>query len=173
MSTLAISRRYAQALFELIQDGSDLGEGLSQLAAVASVDEVRNILVSPSVDAQAKIAILNKVCAGLTAEHAGLIALLGRRNKLQLLPEINVMVEQMIRDSESEISASVTSATKLTAKNQAEISAALARQSGRKVRLETALDASLLGGLVVRIGDRQIDYSLRTRLESMRRAIVG
>jgi len=173
MSTLAISRRYAQALFELIQDGSSLGEGLSQLAEVASVDDVCKILVSPSIDAQAKVGILNKICTGLTTEHSGLLALLARRNKLQLLPEINAMVEQMIRDSESEISATVTSATKLTAKNQEEITAALSKQSGRKVRLEAALDASLLGGVVVRIGDRQIDYSLRTRLESMRKAIVG
>lgn len=173
MSTLAISRRYAQALFELIQEGSDLGEGLTQLAAVASVKEVRQTLVTPSISAEVKIAILEKVCGGLPAELASLLALLGRRNKLQLLPEINAMVEQLIRDSESEISAVVTSAVKLTAKTQSEITAALTKQSGRKVRLETALDASLLGGIVVHIGDRQIDYSVRSRLESMRKTMAG
>jgi len=173
MSTLAISRRYAQALFELIQDGSDLGEGLSKLAAVASVEEVRQTLVTPSIAAEVKIAILDKVCGGLSAELGRLLALLGSRNKLELLPEINAMVEQLIRDSESEISAVVTSAVKLTAKTQGEITAALAKQSGRKVRLETELDPSLLGGMIVHIGDRQIDYSLRSRLEAMRKTMAG
>jgi len=173
MSTLAISRRYAQALFELIQEGAALAGGLEGLAAVASVDEVRQILVSPSIDMKSKISILNKACTGLPTELSGLLALLGRRNKLQLLPEIYALVAQMILDSESEVSATVTSATRLTVKTKTEITAALARQCGRKIRLKTALDASLLGGIVVRIGDRQIDYSLRTRLESMRRAIAG
>ncbi|EAU54664.1 F0F1 ATP synthase subunit delta [Mariprofundus ferrooxydans] len=173
MSTLAISRRYAQALFELIQEGSDLAEGLSKLAAVASVEEVRQTLVTPSIAAEVKIAILDKVCGGLSAELGRLLTLLGSKNKLELLPEINAMVEQLIRDSESEISAVVTSAVKLTAKTQSDITAALTKQSGRKVRLETALDASLLGGIVVHIGDRQIDYSVRSRLESMRKTMAG
>jgi len=173
MSTLVISRRYAQALFELIEEGTDLREGLSQLAAAASVEEIRQVLVSPGIDASAKIAIINKVCVGLPRELGRLLVLLGNRNKLQLLSEIGAMVEQMVLDCQHEISVTVTSVNKLAAKTLTEISMALAGQSGRKIRLETAQDASLLGGIVVRIGDRLIDYSLRSRLESMRRTIAG
>ncbi|MDX8405730.1 MAG: F0F1 ATP synthase subunit delta [Mariprofundus sp.] len=173
MSTLAISRRYARAVFELIQEGAALSEGLADLASVASMQEVHRVLVSPGISAATKAGILDKACGGLSAELGRLVTLLASRNKVQLLPEINGMVEQLVLDSQSEVVASITSATALSSATQTQISTALSNKSGRKVRLETALDDSLLGGMVVRIGDRQIDYSLRTRLESMRKTIAG
>jgi len=173
MSTQSISRRYARALFELIQEGSDLGSGLSQLAAVASLGEVEAVLSTPDVAAAVKVSILEKASKVESGELNRLLMLLAGKNKLVLLPEINAMVEQMVRDLESEVVASVSSAIELTDANKADIASALSAKSGRKVRLETELDTSLLGGMIVRIGDRQLDYSLRSRLDTMRKTIAG
>ncbi|MDQ6993403.1 MAG: F0F1 ATP synthase subunit delta [Mariprofundus sp.] len=173
MSTLVISRRYAQALFELIEEGSDLGKGLTMLAEVAEVDEVHQVLISPALHADLKISILDKICGGLTGELKNLVELLASRNKLELLPEIDAVVGKMILDSKKEITASVISAVSLSSDIEDQISALLEKESGCKVRVESSLDASLLGGVVVRIGDRQIDYSLRSRLDSMRKSIAG
>jgi len=173
MSTLAVSRRYARALFELIQEGVNVSEGLAELAAVVSLEEVRQVLVSPGVPASAKTAILDKACGGLSVELNRLVDMLNQRGKAQILPEVNAMVEAMVQESKSEVVATIASAVDLQAATQTKIAAALSKQTGRKVRLETALDTSLLGGMVVSIGDRQIDFSLRTRLESMRKTITG
>lgn len=173
MSTQPISRRYACALFDLIREGTDLASGLESAAQAASVEEVRKVLVSPSVPAESKAAIIDKVCGGLSPEIKRLVGMLCQRGKAQLLPEINAMVVQMVRESESEIVASVTSACELDADSEKKIAAALTRSSGRNVKVEVDVDASLLGGVVIRIGDRQIDHSVKTRLDNMRRAIVG
>jgi len=173
MSTLRISRRYARALFELIGEGARLRPELEKLAAVAGDASAADFLASPSVSAKEKQAVLAKVAGKLPKELQALIAMLAERNKLSLLPEIQAMVEEMVRQSESELVAEVTVATPLKADVQEKIASALSASVGRSVRLNVTEDASIIGGLVVQLGDRQIDYSLRTRLEGLKQAIAG
>ena len=173
MSTEQISRRYARAIFELIDEGAALREGLAVAAEVAGCKEAAEVLASPSVTAEQKTAIVCKASGKLPGEVERLVALLSERNKLSLLPEILTQVDELIRQSESEVVADVTVASKLSEAGELKIAAALSASVGRKVRLNISQDASLLGGLVVRIGDRQIDNSLRTRLEGLQRAIAG
>ncbi len=172
MSTQQISRRYARALFELIEEGVALEQGVQQLAAAVSVEGAEAFFASPAIDAAKKAEVLKKAVPA-PAELHRLVDLLSERNKLLLLPEIAEMVADMVRQSKAETVADVTVAAPLKADAQKKVAAALEKSMGRKVSLNVTEDPSILGGMVIRIGDRQIDYSLRTRLDAMRRAIAG
>jgi len=173
MSTASISRRYARALFELQVEGVAVAESLSQAAAVAAVTEVAEVLEQPQIPASAKVAIIDKAAKGLNAEVTRLVAMLCERGKASLLPEINAQFEEMVRLATSEVEAEVVAATALNKATQDKIAASLSKAVGRKVLIKASQDKKILGGLVVRLGDRQLDYSLRSRLEGLKRAMVS
>ncbi len=173
MGTQVISRRYARALFELRAEGLDLREGLNALAEVAALPEVRDVLASPSVPAEAKADVLMKAAGQDSAELRRLVELLAHRGKAVLLPEICDLYEAMVREAEAEVEASVISAVDLDDSLRKKIAGALEKKLGRKVRLDARTDAGILGGLVIRVGDRLIDLSLRTRLNGLRQAIAS
>ncbi|RMH60853.1 MAG: ATP synthase F1 subunit delta [Zetaproteobacteria bacterium] len=173
MSTQQVSRRYARALYDLIVEGVSLQSGLQKLAAACSVDGVSAILAAPTIKPERKVALLEKVIADEPKELHRLVQLLAQRNKLVLLPEIARLVEDMVRASRDEVTAEVTVASETSPEVERKIAEALARSVGKKVSLRTRRNPEILGGLIVRIGDRLIDYSLRTRLEAMRQAIAG
>ena len=173
MSTTSIARRYARALFELEQEGVKLADDLAAVAAVAGVDEVVAVLEQPNVPAETKVAILDKAAGGVSDEIRRLLHMLCERGKAVLLPEIAALFEDMQRQASSEVAAEVVTAVPLNEKMQARVADALGKSVGRKVRLSVSQDSDILGGLIVRIGDRQMDYSLRTRLEGLKRAMVS
>ena len=173
MSTSQISRRYARALFDLIQDGADVRDDLAKVAAVAANDEVAAFLVSPDYPADAKKQVVVKGAGGTSGEVDRLVGILAERNKASLLSEIQALVEDMLHQAESELEADVVVASPLDEALQAKLSAALTKSTGKKVRLNVSEDKSILGGMVVRIGDRKIDYSLRTKLSGLRRTLAS
>jgi F-type H+-transporting ATPase subunit delta len=173
MRTQQISRRYARALFELEQDGARNRAAMEKLAAVAAVDEVREVLGNPNYPAKLKASVLEKAAGSLPAEMKRLVALLCERGKAELLPEIDSLFEEMLRQAESEVEAEVVTATKLSEAQKKGLAKALGGITGRSVRLNVSEDKSILGGLVVRIGDRLIDYSVRSRLEALKRAMAA
>lgn len=173
MSTTSISRRYARALFELQQDGVAIAVSLGHAAQVVAVAQVAAVLEQPGYPASVKAGIVDKAAGGLSKEVSRLVVMLCERGKASLLPEINGLFEAMVRQASSEVEAEVVTATALTKATQDKIAAALSRSTGRKVVIRASQDKDILGGLVVRLGDRQIDYSLRTRLEGLKRAMVS
>lgn len=173
MRTQQISRRYAQALFELEQEGGKNRAALEKLAAVASLAEVREVLANPNYPASLKASVLEKAAGKLPAEMQRLVAMLCERGKAELLPEIAELFEAMQRAAESEVEAEVVSAVALSDAQQKSLAKALGASAGRSVRLKVREDAHILGGLVVRIGDRLIDYSVRSRLEALKRAMAA
>jgi len=173
MRTRSISRRYARALFELIQEGSAIQPFLGHAAQVVCLNDVVELLAAPRVTSEAKAGVIKKAVGKLSGEVEQLIKILCVRNKAELLPEINDIVNEMIRQAASKVEVDVISATQLDADLRQKITAVLGKAVGRKVKINAHVDSAILGGLVVRIGDRQMDYSLRTRLEGMRKALVS
>jgi len=174
MSTSQISRRYAVALFELINEGCKIETDLARVAAVAAHDEVAALLASPDYPAELKRNVIIKAAGGKVSDEVDrLVAMLVERNKASLLPEINAQVEDMIHQATSQLDAAVTVATTLPKATQDKLSKALTASTGKQVRLTVSQDKSILGGMVVRIGDRKIDYSLRTKLAGLRRALAS
>lgn len=174
MSTARISRRYAQALFELIQEGADLQGPLASAATFAANDEVVRLLESPAYPASVKAGLFDKVVSGKGADEIKrLVALLCERGKAQLLPEIATEVEAMIAAASSGVEAEVAVAVDIDNKTKEALAKALSDASGRKVQLNVSKDESILGGIVVRIGDRKLDYSLKSKLDGLKRSMVG
>ncbi|MFQ5581917.1 MAG: ATP synthase F1 subunit delta [Mariprofundaceae bacterium] len=173
MSTAQVSRRYARALFDLEQEGVGVRKDVTTLAAVACAEEVQAFLASPQYPAAVKLAVLEKAVGKLSAEGRRLAEMLCERNKATLLPEISSLLEEMIHRAESEVEAEVVSAIKMDADLQSKVSAALAKLIGKKVRLKVTEDASILGGLIINVGDRKIDYSLRTKLAGLHRSLAA
>ncbi len=173
MSSITVSRRYATALFELSQEGVDLASGLAALAEVASVKEVQDFLDLPKFTPAQKVETLAKAAGSISDELARLVTLLCERGKASLLPEINGLFEEMVRAAKESVVATVVVATKPDAETKKKIHAAVADVAGKKVQLEIVEDKQLLGGMVVSIGDRQIDCSLRGKLEGLRKAIAA
>jgi len=173
MSTRSVSRRYARALFELEQEGVKLREPLAAVASVVAVPEVALLLGKSGIPADLKTAVITRSAHNKSKEIERLVTLLCERNKAELLPEISELVESMARQAASEIEADVVAAVKLDATLKERIAKSLGKAVGRKVNLHVSHDADILGGLVIRIGDRQLDYSLRTRLQGLKRAMVS
>jgi F-type H+-transporting ATPase subunit delta len=173
MSSIAVSRRYARALFELSQEGVDLTAELSVLAEVASVKEVHDFFELPDCTPEQKVTVLKKAIGPISDELARLVVMLCERGKASLLPEINELFEQMVREAEESVVATVIVAVKPNAETKKKIEAAVADVAGKKVQLEIVEDKQLLGGMIVNIGDRQIDCSVRGKLEGLRKAIAA
>jgi len=173
MSTRSVARRYARALFELEQEGVKLRDSLAAVASVVAAPEIAVLLGRSGVPADRKAAVITRSAHNKSKEIDRLVTLLCERNKAELLPEIAELVESMIRQAASEIEAEVIGAVKLDAASQDKIAKSLGKSLGRKVNLNVSCDPGILGGLVVRVGDRQLDYSLRTRLQGLKRAMVS
>jgi F-type H+-transporting ATPase subunit delta len=109
---------------------------------------------------------------GMTETSRNLLRLLARRNRLVVLPELSAQLGRLVDDETSLLRAEVTSAVPLSKDYVARLAAELEKATGRKVAITTREDASLIAGIVTRIGDRVIDGSARARLTAFRDSLV-
>jgi F-type H+-transporting ATPase subunit delta len=139
-------------------------------AAYEQSAELRTFLASPAVSVEAKHAVIEKIVARLGASKSirNFLLVIVDHRRTQLIPEVIAAFHQVIRQRQGVAEAEVSSAVELSAGQKKEMAAALARVTGKKIETKYALDAALLGGAVVRIGDTIYDGSLRSRLNEMR-----
>jgi len=170
--TRSTARRYAEAAFEIAVRDDSMTAWLDTFAAAEdrlSGAELSRLLANPAVPATARIEVLERVLADdVTRAPRNLLALLVRRGRFELLPDVIREFRRLHRRREGIIEATATSATPLDVAASAAIEARLVAMTGQRVELTLAVDAGLLGGLQVRVGDRLIDGSVRGRLERLR-----
>ncbi len=169
-----IAGRYATAIFELAKEEGALAaletdvETLS--AALKDSAEFRDAINSPvyNRDEQgtAVAAIAEK--AGLSAIFANTLRLMASKRRLFVLPHLLGALQRMLSDEKGEVEAEVTSAQPLTDAQQAKLAETLKARVGIDVKLNTAVDVSLIGGLVVKVGSRMIDTSIRSKLAALK-----
>jgi F-type H+-transporting ATPase subunit delta len=172
-----VAGRYATALFELALEGKALDLVAADLdrfiAALDASPDLSRLVKSPVFSAEeqtrALAAVLEKLGIGGLARNFLLLAAQNRR----LFAAIDMIgaYRAMLARHRGETSATVTAAAKLTEAQITALKQALKAALGTDVMLEQRVDASLLGGLVVKVGSRMIDSSLRTRLNSLRVAM--
>ncbi|MGE0719657.1 MAG: F0F1 ATP synthase subunit delta [Alphaproteobacteria bacterium] len=174
-----LAERYASALFELADERKALdtvAQDLRQLRTMlAESGELVRLVRSPvlSRDQQASaIAAVGERAGfdGLTRNFLGLLA----RNRR--LFAVGAMIEAFLAElarRRGEVTAQVTSAAPLSDAQLATVTEALRRAVGGKVSVDPSVDPSLLGGLVVRVGSRMVDSSLRTKLQRLELAMKG
>jgi F-type H+-transporting ATPase subunit delta len=172
-----VAGRYATALFELAREANALDKVAADLdrfsAALDAVDDLARLIKSPVFTAEeqsrALAAVLDKLqIEGLTRNFLLLVA---KNRRLFAAPDMTRGFRAMLARHRGETSASVISASKLTEAQVTALKQALKAALGKDVALEQRIDAGLLGGLVVKVGSRMIDTSLRTRLNSLKVAM--
>ena len=174
-----LAGRYATALFELADEGKALERIEADLAALKSLLSdsadltrlVRSPVLSRAEQSRAMTAILEKASADdLTRRFVGLLA---ERRRLFVLADIIAAFERLMAVHRGEVRAEVTSAIALDDEQLGTIRAALARVIGGNVAVETHVDGDLIGGLIVRVGSRMVDASVRTKLQRLHLVMKG
>lgn len=174
-----LSGRYATALFDLaIEAGSidTVSASLDSLkAALGSSADLRTLTVSPMVSRKAAATGIAAVAAslGLDKQTTAFLGVLASNRRLAALPVIIRDFNALTAARRGEISARVTAAHPLTTAQQAALAAKLKAGLGRDVALDITIDPAILGGLIVRVGSRMIDSSLKTRLGALGQALKG
>jgi F-type H+-transporting ATPase subunit delta len=169
-------RRYADAAFEIaLRDGTvDAWRRDLDAAAVMSTEgELESVLANPAIPLEKRILVAERVFGSLSKPVLNLILLLVKRNRIEQLPRVAAEFRRLDDRRNGLTHAIATSAAPLEADEVKAITARLEELTGGRVALETTVDPSLLGGLVVRVGDRLIDGSVRSRLERLRNQLAS
>ncbi len=177
MSEVAtIARPYARAAFEhaqaagSFQEWSDL---LKLLSAVVQDPGMQDLLGSPAVDLDAKGQLVVDICGDrLQQDGINFVHMLAANRRLSAAPDIAALYEIFRADAERTVKAEVVSARKLTKEQQQKLTSVLSKRLGREVVLNCRVDASLLGGAIVRAGDMVIDGSAQGKLEQLASAMI-
>jgi F-type H+-transporting ATPase subunit delta len=174
-----LAERYAVALFELADEAKALDQVAADLRGLKSVmaesPDLRRMIRSPVIARAAQ----GKAIAAL-AERAGLqhltrnfLGLLARNRRLFALPEMIERFLATLAARRGEVTADVVAAQELTPAQRDSLGEQLRKAVGQKVTVELSVDPSLLGGLVVRLGSRMVDASLKSKLHRLEMAMKG
>jgi F-type H+-transporting ATPase subunit delta len=169
-----IARPYAQAAFEYAVEHKAINQWQDMLVFAAEVAKNESIkgLLTGAVAAQELAVIFNGVCGEqLDKQGQNLIQILAENRRLNVLPEILVMFNQLKADYDKEVDVDVVSATKLLKKQQTSIGNALEKRLSRKVKLNCSVDPTLIAGAIIKAGDTVIDGSLRSKLNRLADAL--
>jgi F-type H+-transporting ATPase subunit delta len=172
-----LSGRYARALFALATEGKALAAVEASLAtlteALAESADLKALTSSPLIGRGAAGAAVAGVADGLGLDGLtkNFLGVLAANRRLALLPAVIRDFAALNAARKGEVTATVTAAHKLTAAQQKALAAKLKAGIGRDVALSVNVDPSILGGLMVRVGSRLIDSSLKTRLDMLGQAL--
>ncbi len=172
-----VAGRYATALFELARDNSQLeqieGELFAFRTLLDSHEDLDETLKSPVHSLGEKHDVLTRVLkkAGITGLTTNFLSLVAKNNRLPVVRDIIASYTSLIARHRGEVRAQVISASKLSKEHKSALEKTLKSTLGQDVKIDTSIDTDLLGGLVVKIGSKMIDNSLRTKLNNLRVAM--
>lgn len=172
-----IAQRYATAVFELAKEGKNLEAVESDVdaldAALNESDDLRALIASPvyTRDEQGAAVAAVAKAMGLSATMASTLALMAGKRRLFVLPQLVARLRALIADDKGEVTADVTAAKAMTKAQQEKLAAALKATVGKDVKINLAVDESLIGGLVVKVGSKMIDSSIRSRLNALKNSM--
>jgi F-type H+-transporting ATPase subunit delta len=172
-----LAERYAGSLFDLALEAGAVQAVESDLdrfeRLIAESADLERLVRSPvfSADEQRKAVAAVADRAGIAGLVGNFLRVAAENRRLFALPAMIRAFRRIAAERRGEVAAEVTSAHKLTAEQEAQLGAVLKGVTGKDVAMALAVDPSLLGGLVVQIGSRQIDTSLKTKLNSLKLAL--
>lgn len=173
---VTIARPYARAAFEYASASNALGrwsELLATASAVVADGRVARLLTNPRVTPEQLVGLIADIAGAAVDEHGrNFLGMLAQNRRLGVLPEIAASYEVLRAEVENVADVQITSAVALTEAQRERLAAALKKRLQREVRLHCEVDATLIGGAVVRSGDLVIDGSLKARLERLAGAIA-
>lgn len=170
------AKRYAEAAYLLAkQDRKEeaWSTGLAAMAALFGDERARAVFESARVPPAQKLAVVERTLSGVDPLVLNLARLLVRRRRTSLGPQIAQAFQELVDAAKGISHATVTSAVPLSNEDRAAVERRLIDIAGGPVVLDTQVDENIIGGLVVRIGDRLIDGSTRSRLLALKRRLAG
>ena len=171
--------RYAAALFELAKDQRQIETVEADVktfqAMLDSSEDLRRLVRSPVIPADGQLRALTTLLgkAGISGLTSNFIKLLTRNRRLFAVADILRTFRALLARERGEVSADVATAHALTPAQMQVLSDSLKASIGKNVQINTRVDPHLLGGLIVKVGSRMIDSSLRTKLNSLKVAMKG
>jgi F-type H+-transporting ATPase subunit delta len=171
--------RYSSALFELAAEENSadrIGEQLQAFeAAIEESDELKGLVRSPVYSSDDQIAAIEALAArtGMNGTALNFLKLAAKNRRLSALPDMIRGYAALLNQSKGEIAGEVVSAEPLTAQQLNDLKAALKSSLGSDVALSTRVDSAILGGLIVKVGSRMMDNSLKTKLQNLKVAMKG
>lgn len=172
------ARHYAHAIFELAEDAGSFApwqKRLSGLRQLLEEGELATTLAEPSLRISQKVELCRAVLAqdkGLDKEAGNLLLVLVTTRRQRLLPAIEEGYQQLVDKREGRVLAQLTTAVAVSPAEQKQLAEQLSKRLHLDVRFEASVDPALLGGAVVRVGDRVFDASLTTRLQQLRQDLL-
>ncbi len=176
MSEEQVARVYAQALFDAAREagaeeqvGRELGDFV---AALAASEPLRAVLADPQVETSAKQRVLAELTRGGQPLLANTLQLMLERGRFAAVPELHEAYDALAVAEGGVVEVEVVSAAELSPETEKKIAARVEEATGRRVELARRVDPSIVGGLVLRIGDVIVDGSVKARIRQLRRRLA-
>lgn len=171
------ARRYAEAAFGVAMRDDTLAVWRSELelaVGLAADERALKVLANPAIPGERRAEVLTALLDERVSRPVlNLVQLLLRRGRIEELPRVAAEFRRLDDERQGITHAIATSAAALTPDEVRALTARLEESSGGRIELDVKVDPSLLGGLVVRVGDRLIDGSVRGRLERLRNQLIS
>jgi F-type H+-transporting ATPase subunit delta len=171
------ANRYAKALLEVLYPGG-AEQGIEQLESfsrlLSSETQMRQLFENPTIAADRRKDVFKAIADSLSYDKLvhNFLDLLIERNRLDLLGEIITAYRKLLDEKLGLVRAHVTSAAPLDSQQQRELAARLERVTGKQVRMDVAVDSSLIGGVIAQVGSTIYDGSIRQQLQTFKRRLI-
>ena len=170
------ARVYAEALFDVAKDKGKLDAVRDELAQfVDAVDGNRELQVfffSPYFSSAEKVAGLKRAVSDADAELLNFLELLIEKQRMPEIFRIRRQLDELWKHENRRIDVTVTSAVTLEPAVVEKVGEEIERQTGQKVDLSSRVDAEILGGIVLQVGNKVLDASIRSRLEKLKKSVA-
>jgi F-type H+-transporting ATPase subunit delta len=168
-----IAQRYATAVFDLANEGKAIKALESDVAALKAAmtesADLRTLLSSPLYSREEQAGAISAIAKKmkLSATTSNVLALLASKRRLFVLPQLLSVLEEKLADARGEITADVTTAKALTKAQSEKLAKTLKAQMGKSITIKETVDASIIGGLIVKVGSKMIDTSIASKLNAL------
>lgn len=178
MSQSTVANRYAQAIFELAAKQNiltEVGSDLQELKKVlATSDEFMALLTAPKISTDRKKELIAQILTGAQPIVVNMVQFLIEKKRLNELEAVTEQYQALAAAAQGSADAKVYSTRELTAEERAEISAAFGKLVGKEqLNITNIIDASLIGGVRVQIGNYIFDSTVASKLEDLKRVLVS
>lgn len=176
MKSSKVAIRYAQALLELAIENNTLESVSRDMTYLSTVNnenrDFQLLLSSPIIKADKKIAVLNEIFGAFETVSTAFIALIAKNGRESILPEIAEAFHELVKEKKGIVSVSIVSATALDADVKKQILDKVQATTPGTLEVTEEIDASLIGGFIVKMGDTQIDASVASKLAQLKQRLT-
>ena len=174
---MGIAARYATAVFDLAKEGKKLAALENDVAslgdALGSSGDFSTMISSPIYTRDEQIAAISGIAKKMKLSEivSNTLSLMAAKRRLFVLPQLLAGLSDLIAEEKGEITADVTAAKALTNAQQDKLAKSLKASIGKDVKINMAVDESLIGGLIVKVGSKMIDTSIASKLANLQNAM--